>query len=272
MNLRHLRVRGFKRFHDLTNRNSRHPSPRRNGGPEWHGEVVADRRRQDRARGHGSGEGWSFGDTYHRKAGEALLAPDQVVELQFAEEVNPAKVRKPPSPQARRHTKTALRADAGRNRRRVKRCAGPVEVARGAPDPFLSGWGPHHRRRVFLRPFNLGITASRWGLISPASDDRHAVVELPPRERRNSPGTPGRSFVSRSAPSRQPRRLRIRATCAAPTPAIQPRVQSIDGMTERVSESMPPLPGVSGPQVPSTGAKARATLTGWKTFLYVFHP
>lgn len=44
--------------------------------------------------GHGSGEGWFIDEAYHRKAGEAAIDVRQLVELEFAEEVDPADARK----------------------------------------------------------------------------------------------------------------------------------------------------------------------------------
>src|SRR4051794_306078 len=35
--------------------------------------------------GHGSGEGWNFDETYHRKAGEQPIELGQMVELEFVE-------------------------------------------------------------------------------------------------------------------------------------------------------------------------------------------
>jgi len=83
MYISRIRARGFKRFHDLTMEVSGTPRLVMLCGPNGIGKSsLIDALRLWHG-GHGSGEGWFIDESYHRKAGEAIIDVGQLVEVEF---------------------------------------------------------------------------------------------------------------------------------------------------------------------------------------------
>lgn len=83
MRISRVHLRSFKRFHDLTLEIPNQPRLVVLCGPNGTGKSsLIDAFRLWHG-GHGSGEGWLFQPEYHQKAGEAPIAPQNAVEIEF---------------------------------------------------------------------------------------------------------------------------------------------------------------------------------------------
>ena len=94
MHLRRLHARSFKRFHDLTIEIPGTPRLVVMAGPNGMGKSSLIDAVRIWHGAHGRGEGWQYEDAYHRKAGDAPVGLDQMVEMEFVESVDAANARK----------------------------------------------------------------------------------------------------------------------------------------------------------------------------------
>lgn len=89
MHITRIHVRSFKRFHDLTVEVEGTPRLVVMCGPNGIGKssLIDAVRLWDG--GFGSRDGWVFDDAYHRRAGDTVLNPSDLVTVEFAEPIPP---------------------------------------------------------------------------------------------------------------------------------------------------------------------------------------